>query len=142
MTFDPILNLADLDGSSGFRIDGVAFDYSGLSVSGAGDINGDGIDDLILGAPYADNNGNYSGSSYVVFGGSGFDATLNLSTLDGSNGFRLDGAEGDFFGRSVSGAGDINGDGIDDLIIGASSADSNGSRSGSSYVVFGGSGFD
>ena len=137
MTFDPILNLADLDGSSGFRIDGVAGDYSGLSVSGAGDINGDGFDDLIIGAPYADNNGGYSGSSYVVFGGSGFDATLNLSTLDGSNGFRLDGAEGDFFGRSVSGARDINGDGIDDLIIGAPNADNNGGRSGSSYVVFG-----
>ncbi|HEY9815870.1 MAG TPA: integrin alpha, partial [Candidatus Obscuribacterales bacterium] len=140
MTFDPVLNLADLNGSNGFRIDGVAEgDLSGRSVSRAGDINGDGVDDLIIGAPGATPNGTNSGTSYVVFGREGgFSSTLNLSTLDGNNGFRIDGvAEGDFSGRSVSRAGDINGDGIDDVIIGTLGADPNGTNSGASYVVFG-----
>ena len=116
------LNLSDLNGSSGFRLDGeAASDRSGWSVSSAGDVNGDGYDDLIIGAPYADANGSMSGSSYVVFGrGSAFAATVNLSTLDGTNGFRLDGvAASDLSGYSVSSAGDVNGDGYDDLIIGA-----------------------
>ncbi len=79
-----VLPLSSLDGSNGFRLDGVAaYDYSGRSVSAAGDINGDGIDDLIIGAYRA----NPNGSSYVVFGRSdGFAAAINLSKLDGSNG--------------------------------------------------------
>ena len=68
-------------------------DYvTGSSVSNAGDVNGDGFDDVIVGAYFADPNGFYSGSSYVVFGkATGFAATLDLSSLDGSNGFRLNG---------------------------------------------------
>ncbi|WP_036532915.1 integrin alpha, partial [Neosynechococcus sphagnicola] len=96
-------------------------DASGHSVSSAGDINGDGIDDLIIGAVRADPNGKTNaGQSYVVFGTtSGFSSTLNLSTLNGSNGFVINGINAsDFSGQSVSGAGDVNGDGIDDLIIG------------------------
>ncbi len=139
--FDAALDLSSLDGSNGFRLDGVAAeDRSGIAVSAAGDINGDGIDDLIVGAYGADSSGSDSGSSYLVFGRStgAFAAVINLSSLDGGNGFRLDGvAAGDQSGRSVSAAGDINGDGIDDLIIGADGADPNGSNSGSSYVVFG-----
>ncbi|PTQ79847.1 integrin alpha [Nitrosomonas ureae] len=143
--FDATMNLSDLDGTNGFRLDGRAkYDYSGYSVSGAGDINGDGFDDVIIGARSLDSNGNGSGSSYVVFGrASGFDAAMDLSDLDGSNGFRLDGVAGDSSSESVSNAGDINGDGFDDVIIGARSADPNGNNSGSSYVVFGrASGFD
>ena len=109
------------------------------SVSAAGDVNGDGFDDLIIGALGADPQRLDSGASYVVFGkASGFAANLNLSTLDGSNGFKLSGvAAGDHSGCSVSAAGDVNGDGFDDLIIGAHGADPNGSNSGASYVVFG-----
>ncbi|WP_141699891.1 cadherin-like domain-containing protein, partial [Nostoc sp. KVJ20] len=146
--FDAQFNLSSLDGSNGFVINGVdSSDYSGRSVSSAGDINGDGFDDLIIGALNASPNGQFrAGSSYVVFGSnSGFDAQLNLSSLDGSNGFVINGIDSDdYSGRSVSSAGDINGDGFDDLIIGAYHADPNGqSRAGSSYVVFGSnSGFD
>ncbi|SEF75783.1 beta strand repeat-containing protein [Nitrosomonas ureae] len=144
--FDATMNLSDLDGSNGFRLDGeAAYDSSGSFVSNAGDVNGDGFDDVIIGAFRAEPNGDFSGSSYVVFGRlSGFDAAMNLSGLDGSNGFRLDGvAKRDFSGNSVSSAGDVNGDGFDDVIIGAHDADPNGDRSGSSYVVFGrASGFD
>jgi Ca2+-binding RTX toxin-like protein len=134
------LDLSSLNGSNGFVINGNAGDSSGTSVSSAGDINGDGIDDLIIGARYADPNGqNYAGSSYVVFGNnSGLSASLDLSSLNGSNGFVINGNAGDSSGTSVSSAGDINGDGIDDLIIGAPDADPNGQfQAGSSYVVFG-----
>ena len=137
------LEISSLDGSNGFTLNGVAIgDDSGNSVSNAGDINGDGIDDLIIGARSADPNGNGGGQSYVVFGGTEVGATgsLELSSLDGSNGFALNGlVSNDLSGYSVSNAGDINGDGIDDLIIGAPGADPNGNYSaGTSYVVFGG----
>ncbi|MCB1553241.1 MAG: FG-GAP repeat protein, partial [Xanthomonadales bacterium] len=136
--FGPVISLSTLDGGNGFRIDGVAAaDFSGRAVSAAGDVNGDGIDDLIVGAFGADASGSYSGSSYVVFGraaGDTFAATLALSGLNGDNGFRIDGvAAGDRSGFAVSAAGDVNGDGIDDLIVGAFGA----APSGSSYVVFG-----
>jgi hypothetical protein len=152
--FAPQLELSDLNGSNGFVLSGGecspprpddcppnASDESGRSVSAAGDINGDGNDDLIIGAPFADPNGNFSGTSYVVFGSNqGLPNPLNLSGLNGSNGFVINGESiFDSAGTSVSAAGDINGDNIDDLIIGApgSSPDPNESYSGASYVVFG-----
>jgi Ca2+-binding RTX toxin-like protein len=136
------LDLSTLNGSNGFAINGIAAnDYSGWSVSSAGDVNGDGFDDLIIGARGADPNGiDFAGQSYVVFGSnSGFGAGLDLSTLNGSNGFAINGiAANDRSGSSVSSAGDVNGDGFDDLIIGAKYADPNGiSIAGQSYVVFG-----
>ncbi len=136
------LDLSDLDGTTGFRIDGIdGSDRSGRSVSGAGDVNGDGIADLIVGAWGASPSGSASGESYVVFGKtSAWAASLDLSTLDGSTGFRLDGIDAaDDAGRSVSAAGDVNGDGFDDLMVGAWGGDPDGNAAaGESYVVFGG----
>ncbi|MEO1208321.1 MAG: Calx-beta domain-containing protein [Cyanobacteria bacterium J06638_20] len=138
--FAASLNLSDLDGRNAFVLEGIGdYDNSGLSVSGAGDVNGDGFDDLIIGAPSTNPNDDRFGESYVVFGSDqGFANRVNLSILDGSNGFAIDGIDiGDSSGVSVSGAGDINGDGFDDLIIGADRANPNGNNSGESYVVFG-----
>ena len=136
------LDISSLDGVNGFVINGInENDDSGFSVSGAGDVNGDGVDDVIIGAPFADPNGvNASGQSYILFGGSdvGSGGSLNLTTLNGINGFVFNGVNRyDRSGFSVSGAGDINGDGVDDLIVGARSNGVAGVAE--NYVVFGGS---
>jgi len=141
--FAASLDLETLDGSNGFRLDGIDVgDRSGVSVSTAGDVNGDGYDDILAGADWADPGGDgNAGETYVIFGsGSGFAASLDLSTLDGSNGFRLDGIDvDDYSGWSVSTAGDVNGDGYADILVGAYQADPGGdSKAGETYVVFGG----
>jgi hypothetical protein len=140
----PSLSLASLDGTNGFRLTGADLvDLSGASVSSAGDVNGDGFADLIVGAPGAESAGgaNGEGESYVVFGKASWAGTpsLDLATLDGTNGFSLIGIDaGDGSGR-VSSAGDVNGDGFADVIVGASGAESAGgaNEEGESYVVFG-----
>lgn len=135
----PTINISSLNGSNGFRLDGAAGGSEGVSVSNAGDINGDGFDDVIIGSPHSDLNGKDSGSSYLVFGKStAFDAIMDLSQLNGSDGFRLDGDKGDYSGISVSSAGDINGDGLDDVVVGASGTYYNYySSEGTSYIIFG-----
>lgn len=107
---------------------------SGTSVSSAGDVNGDGIDDLLIGADDEDPNGRSSaGSAFVVFG-SASPANAALGAL-GARGFRIDGAvAGDRLGSGVAAAGDVNGDGRDDLLVGAYAADA---FRGRAYVVFG-----
>ncbi|CAB5505847.1 hypothetical protein THERMOT_2230 [Bathymodiolus thermophilus thioautotrophic gill symbiont] len=129
-------------GTGGFVIHGEsAWDKSGFSASSAGDVNGDGLDDLIVGASQANSDGkSNTGKSYVVFGkDDGF--AVNLSAIaSGTGGFVINGENaGDYSGFSVSSAGDVNGDGLDDLIVGAFGADLDGIGIGigKSFVIFG-----
>ena len=137
--FNAELDLSSLDGTNGFRIDGAqGGDSSGSAVSSAGDVNGDGFGDIVVGAPDAGAYYSSTGESYLIFGGANFAPSLELSELDGSDGLRIAGIESfDQSGASVSGAGDVNGDGVDDLIIGAPNAGADYSGPGESYVVFG-----
>jgi hypothetical protein len=128
-------------GVGGFVINGQgAIDYSGLSVASAGDLNGDGLNDLIVGACGSDPSaGTDSGRTYVVFG-KGSSTPVDLSAIAaGSGGFVINGqSAGDNSGYSVASAGDLNGDGLADLIIGARYASpAAGTNAGRSYVVFG-----
>ena len=141
------IDLANL-GSAGIIIFGAdANDGSGWSVSSAGDMNDDGFDDLIIGAVFADSKDNLkqdAGESYVIFGGAIMPATIDLASLD-TAGITIFGADaGDFSGGAVSSAGDVNGDGFDDLVIGANGGDASGNlkpNAGESYLIFGGNGF-
>lgn len=143
--FTSIVNVADLNGQNGFRLLGIdGLDHAGLSVSGGGDVNGDGYDDLIIGAPYADKvlSGSTlygTGEAYVVFGRStAFPAQLSLGLLSDTEGLLLRGnAEYDRAGWSVSHAGDVNGDGFDDLLIGAPVDTIYAARGGRAYLMFG-----
>ncbi|WP_205872726.1 Ig-like domain-containing protein [Limnohabitans planktonicus] len=123
--------------------------YQGWSVASAGDVNGDGLDDVIIGAPRADATSNgllENGAAYVVYGKTDTSALRidKITSGTSTQGFAILGvsaASGNYVGVSVASAGDINGDGYDDLIVGSFSADSNGNDNiGKSYLVFGKSG--
>jgi len=108
-----------------------ANDQFGISVSTAGDVNGDGYGDVIVGANLNDAGGSNAGRAYIYFGGSSMNNTADI-ILTGA-------AASDNFGTSVSTAGDVNGDGYSDVIVGASANDAGGSNAGRAYVYFGGS---
>lgn len=142
-----VVSQSDLNGANGFSISGVRGgvvpqvegekefgDMAGESIDYAGDINGDGLDDMIIGAHQTIINPQRTGvgSAYLVFGRSSqWPTSMGLSELNGSNGFVLKGTgTTDYTGFSVSRAGDFSGDGIDDVIIGAAGE-------GLSYLFYG-----
>ena len=124
--FAPVLVVSALNGSNGFRLDGdAAFDQVGSAVAGGGDVNGDGFADLLIGAPNSATGGSNCGLAWVVFGGGTPPAAQGLAArVAAGTAYRFQGeSAGDQAGFSIANAGDVNGDGFDDLIIGAPTVD-------------------
>ena len=130
-------SLADLDGSDGFVLEGI-LSYPGFDqwVSKAGDVNEYGYDDMLIGS-YKTND--ERGRTYLVFGKStSFDESVDLIALDGTDGFSMQGIDKhELSGRSVSSAGDINGDGYADVIVGSPNNDDGSTDAGKVYVFEG-----
>ena len=130
----------DLDGANGARLSGLpSAGQMGIEVSGAGDVNDDGYDDFLLSSPYAWIGGvREAGEAYLVYGrtnGLPPEAMMTDTWLDGTNGVILRGSAVMFAyaGKALGAAGDVNGDGIDDFLVGVPGA-------GEAYLVYGRSG--
>jgi VCBS repeat-containing protein len=133
---DPVMSNGVIAADQGFKIQGR--DYFGTSVSGIGDVNGDGFADILIGASSDSQGGSNAGAAFVVYG-SAAPAALNLSsgTIAAARGFKI--VAGTAYGslaNSVSGVGDFNGDGVGDFIIGASAMNVT-SDGGAAYVIYG-----
>ena len=125
--FGDEIDVRDLDGSNGFAITGTG-NRSAVRVTGGGDFNGDGYDDVIVTDFRSYVDGEMSGSAYVIFGRpSGHIETIDVASLDGTNGFRVDGgAPSDHLREAVAFGADLDGDGLDDIVLGSRRAGSHG----------------
>jgi len=106
---------------------------AGASVSGAGDVDGDGLGDLLIGATGYDAGGAFQGAAHLIYGPAAGNVDLALAdaTLEGE-------APEDAAGYAVASAGDLDGDGYDDLLVTAPNHDGAGSNAGAAYVIYGG----
>ena len=121
------LSLISIWSADGNQVDA----HFGNSVSTAGDVNGDGYSDVIIGAPYFDYGQTDEGVAYVYHGSA---SGLSLT----SNWIGEENQGGAFYGYSVSAAGDVNGDGYSDIIVGASRFTYGQTEEGEAFVYYGG----
>lgn len=131
-------------GDGGYRIIGVSpDDQTGAATASAGDFNADGLDDVVVSAPFADplSRAN-AGAVYVAYGKRGEQTDLDLAEV-GDRGLRIAGGEGDVSGFAIDGAGDIDGDGGPDLVLGGVAIDADylantrTTKAGSAAIVLG-----
>ena len=132
-------NVKISDGLSGFSPSGLdASDLFGSSVTNIGDLDGDGVEDLAVGAQNDENGNNPSqGAVYILFMNS--DGTVSSNVKIGNNlaGFTPSGlVSGDSFGSSVVGIGDLDGDGVEDLAVGAVNDENSDGNEGAIYILF------
>lgn len=134
-----INNVNDSLNADAQLLDGLAAnDWTGWQTATAGDVNGDGLDDIIIGSPRDDTNADNAGAAYVLFGNSSGIFSSLSDVVAGTGGFVMYGVNADDqVGQAVGGGADINGDGLDDVVIGAPLSNDNGTYSGKAYVVFG-----
>lgn len=127
---------ADLSSSATYFSGEANYDYVASVLAGAGDFDGDGVADAILGSPYQDGGGADSGSAYLVLG----DSTISSGSVSTSAAAEYWGeANSDYAGAAVAGGGDVNADGYSDILIGAPYNADGGTLAGATYLVVGSS---
>jgi hypothetical protein len=138
---EALISIADADyiieGENEYDSFGAGDNWNGAAVDAAGDVDGDGLGDIIIGAENNDDAGGDAGMTYIFLGASfGSEQFVDAADAD----YRIAGAYGsDRSGSSVAGGGDIDGDGLSDVLIGAPQNPDGGVRAGAVYVVFGSS---
>ena len=118
-----------------------AGDVAGYFVSHAGDVNGDGYDDILIGADFNDEGGTDAGQTYLILGRSAADWGMDYSLSNADASF-IGEAENDRAGYRASGTRDVNGDGYDDFLIGAHGNDEGGEGAGQVYLILGSAAVD
>jgi hypothetical protein len=121
----------DLSWADAKLVGEAASDSAGNTVAGAGDVDGDGRDDLLVGAVGDDEGGSYAGAAYLVLGP--VTGTLDLSLADA----KLVGEEASDYVGAIAGAGDVDRDGHDDVLVGAPGAYGDRDAAGAAYLVLG-----
>ncbi len=132
VVFGPVTGTVDLSAADAKLVGEDAGDRAGLGVAMSGDVDDDGVNDVLVGAYWNDDAGTDAGKAYLIYGPVNGD--LDLSSADATF---VGEEEEDAAGVSVSFAGDVNGDGHDDMIIGAWKNDRGGLDSGTAYLVHG-----
>jgi Ca2+-binding RTX toxin-like protein len=129
--FQATVDLTALDGSNGFILRGANADtYFSNNLARAGDINNDGVDDLLIGT--------IGDGAYVLLGRvTGFAADIGIDDLDGRSLIHFTGPEESRVGQGLGYAGDVNGDGIDDFVLGTPGSSENAYGAGGAYVIYG-----
>ncbi len=132
LAYGPVYGDLDLASADAVLHGAAAGDHAGWSVASAGDTNGDGFDDLLISAYGVDEAGSSAGAVYLLYG-----PVTGAIPLDSADARFLGEADNDYAGHGHPDAGDVNGDGFSDLLIGAYGHDAGGGNAGAAYVVLG-----
>ncbi len=129
---EPATGIVSVDNAEHSWIGETADDYAGQALAAAGDVDGDGTDDLLIGSYINDRGGSEAGSAYLVLG-----PGTHVSDLEDADGIAYGVTSADRAAYALDGVGDTDGDGYDDLLIGAYQADNTYTNAGEAYLVLG-----
>jgi FG-GAP repeat/Cep192 domain 4/Putative metal-binding motif len=132
LVLSPVSGVFDLANAEATFLGEAPWDIAGWPAASAGDVNGDGFGDLLIGAQWNDAGGVDAGAAYLWYGP--VSGTHDLSDADV---VIIGESDGDFAGAAVAAAGDVNGDGLDDLLIGAYGEGTGGEGAGAAYLIYG-----